>query len=227
MRVLGLPCQTLLASDVLIPNPVEVSELLSGLATELPNLTGSEPAGAELWRRLTLGQPDSQNHASLGTIPNLPLPYLPPHRIRSKQSAEWVRQVYQSRSFLSLLRSSNDLGLEVFGTSLATHLQQAGVCSLEQLREYGKRCTMRATRARSILAFVSRGGSHVTDSASGIRFLCASCSKSPPLSHALRWLSRPCPQFDPVKAHACSLLLEEAALTAQRLAESVKTLSIG
>ena len=147
-RVLGLPRQILLSADVLIPNAVQVSHLLSGLSGQLPTLTGKESQGAELWRRLVIGEPESQTNPDLRSIPAIPLAWLPPRRLRTKQPAKWIRQMYEGRNFVSRISSLNDLSAVLAGLPLEIHLQRAGVCSPQQLLAFGKRSTQRAKRLR-------------------------------------------------------------------------------
>ena len=225
-RDLGLPKMPLLCSDVVIPNPVQVSGMLSALIDALLELAGDEPQGAEIWRRLCIGVQASQVDAQSGAIPNVPLAWLPARRIRCKQSALWVRQLYEGRAFVLALSSGNDLSVLVGDLPLRTHLQNAGVNCASQLSSFLKRCANRVRRAESLITLLSCPGRHVSSSLDDARFVCLSCHQVSPLSHALAWMRRPCPMFDQSKAGECANALRESATLERTLMRRVKALLV-
>ena len=197
LRSLGLPPSLRLGPGILIPEWGIARQKIFQISRVAPVLEADAPPHAQLWRRLPVGKPGSQNSPVGSQLRLTPLAWGPRFRIRQKSTPpRWYRETLSARPFVAWLRRHSLAAYSLGNSSLLDILQQGGVSSTAQLGHFARAQTFQAIRTKRFLAHAeeaTKRGQHLSSTATvGQRPICDACHRPGPLSCAFRWLSMRC-----------------------------------
>ena len=228
-RQLGLSDHLALGHRILVPRWKAVRQYLCGLALQIPEFEDGASPHAQGWRRLSVGQPESQLNSSSGTLPKHPVSWGPSVRYRHKTTApKWVQEIQIARPFVRMILTEPRFSVTMGGRPLRDILSSAGITSFAHIRNFRRTLMLQGQRIQRFHAHALRApqaGKHISwDAEIGKRPICQACGKCGPLTNGLKWLESSCDGLAHFERHSEVLTSLQSQLSAA--AELRQTLAL-
>ena len=191
-----LPPSPILRCKLLLPNWEQTRQEMCRLARDVPPSDGTEPPHAEMWRRLSLGKPNSQN-LDMGSLPTHALIWSPLRRFAGKAKPTlWMQEIRDTRSYRASLRAHPVMGVEIGGKTVASYIQESGVANAVMLGKLQQTLNYQVKRLDSLVEHAKSAVAkkqHVSTVADvGKRPQCVACQQIGTLSKPFHWLRTRC-----------------------------------